>query len=308
MNLSPYLKIKRIEFIVTYQCTGRCIHCSMGKSIGTNPDGFSHVDGDKAAEAIKWLAENYDVTSVMTFGGEPLMYAADVYKIHKAAAGAGIPARQLITNGYFSNNGESIARTAAELADAGVTETLISVDAFHQQRIPIEPVKEFAESLKKTGVKMRISPAWLVNRGYDNEFNAMTEELIAQFDVPVGSGNDIFMAGNAIENLAQHYPAPCLDHSDKCGSMPYTAPLTDVDSISITPNGDVEACSFVIGNIYREHISDIVARYDPYANEAMCAVMDGVPAMLEYARKNGIGADVSKCYSICDVCRMINRK
>ena len=308
MKLSPYLNIKRIEFIVTYRCTGSCLHCSMGKSIGTNPDGCSHVDGEKAAEAVKWLSENYDVKSVMTFGGEPLMYAGDVCKIHKAAADAGIPARQLITNGFFSKDGERIAQVAEALHAAGVTETLISVDAFHQQKIPLAPVKEFADALKKTGMDMRISPAWLVNRGFESEYNAATEKLIAEFDIPVGSGNDIFMAGNAIENLSEYYPAPCLNPADKCGSMPYTSPLTEIDSVSVAPNGDVEACSFVIGNIYREHIADIVARYDPFASEAMRAVMEGVPAMLEYARANGIDADTSKCYSICDVCRMINRK
>lgn len=308
MKLSPYLKIERIEFIMTYQCTGRCAHCSMGGSIGTNPGGCSHVDGDKSAGAVKWLAEHYSVGSVMTFGGEPLMYADDVCAIHKAAMDAGIPKRQMITNGYFSNDPARIKSVAEDLAAAGVNDVLISVDAFHQQRIPVEPVKEFAAAIKDAGVSARISPAWLVNREHVNPYNARTEELLAGFELPVGSGNDIFMAGNAIDNLADYYPAPRLDMADKCGSMPYTAPLTDIGSISIAPNGDVEACSFVIGNIYREHISDIVARYDPFADETMRAVMQGVPAMLEFAEAHGIAVDRSRCWSICDLCRMLNRK
>jgi len=308
MKLSPYLKIKRIEFIVTFQCTGRCSHCSMGTSIGKNPDGCSHVDGTKAAEAVKWLEEHYEIGSVMTFGGEPLMYPDDVCAIHKSAMDAGIPKRQLITNGYFSKDPARIAEVAGRLAASGLNEALISVDDFHQQRIPLEPVKEFAEAVKEAGISARLSPAWLVNREYAHPINARTEALLKEFDLPVGSGNDIFMAGNAIDNLAEHYPPPALNMADRCGSMPYTSPLTDIDSISIAPNGDVEACSFVIGNIYREHISEIVARYDPFENETMRAVMQGVPAMLEFAEAHGIAVDRSRCYSICDLCRMLNKK
>ena len=311
MKLSPYLKINRIEFIVTYNCTGRCLHCSVGDSLGSCKGG-SHVRAKEAVETVKWLAENYPVTSVMTFGGEPLLYPETVCAIHAAAAESGVAKRQIITNGYFSKREERIKEVAEKLADAGVNELLLSVDDFHQQRIPIAPVRSFAGHVKRIGkTAIRLQPAWLVNEAADNEYNTRTRQILAGFadtGIPVGSGNDIFMAGNALKNLAEYYPAPRLDMSDKCGSMPYTSPLTDIDSISITPNGDVEACSFVIGNIYREHISDIAARYDPFADEAMRAAMSGIPAMLELARSRGIEADTSKCYSICDVCRMINKK
>ena len=46
----------------------------------------------------------YNIESVMTFGGEPLLYPDTVYEIHKAATEINIPKRQLITNGYFSRD------------------------------------------------------------------------------------------------------------------------------------------------------------------------------------------------------------
>ena len=312
MKISPYINVERIEFIVTYRCTGRCLHCSVGDRIGSSPDGHQAVREKEAVETVRWLAERFPVTSLMTFGGEPLLYPDATCAIHKMAAESGIGKRQIITNGYFSKDEARIREVARRLADAGVNEILLSADAFHQQTIPLEPVHAFASAVKADGcMNLRLSPAWVVNRRHENDYNARTEEILAAFadlDIRIGSGNDIFMSGNAIKNLAQFYPAPQINLADRCGAMPYTEPLTRQTSLSIEPNGDVTACNFVIGNIYREHISEIVARYDPFENETMRAVMQGVPAMLELAEKRGITIDMARCYSICDLCRMLNKK
>lgn len=310
MKVSPYINIERIEFIVTYHCTGRCLHCSVGDMLGYC-EGGHHVMGEKAAEAVQRLKAIFPVSSVMTFGGEPLLYSDDVCSIHRAAADAGISKRQLITNGYFSRDDRVIDCAVSELAAAGVTEILLSVDAFHQQTIPFEPVYRFACEAKRQGMNIRLSPAWVVNKDHDDPYNNRTKELLSRFsdiEIHVGSGNDIFMAGNAAKNLSEYYPGPMLDMGQKCGCMPYTAPLTEVSSVTIVPNGDVEVCSFVIGNIYRENIEDIVARYDPFADETMRAVMNGAEAMLTLAEKRGLETDVSRYYSICDLCRLLNRK
>ena len=103
MKLSPYMHIHRIEFMTTYFCPGRCKHCSVGERL--NPkQGEIHVQPEKAVNAIKKIAELFPVSSVMTFGGEPLLFPEVVCAIHQAAASCGIPKRQIITNGYFSKD------------------------------------------------------------------------------------------------------------------------------------------------------------------------------------------------------------
>ena len=78
--MNQYLKnLNRIEFVVTMACTGRCKHCSEGEHIS---DG-EHIDGDAAAEAVCEICENYNIDSLMTFGGEPLLYPQTVCKIMK---------------------------------------------------------------------------------------------------------------------------------------------------------------------------------------------------------------------------------
>lgn len=311
MKISPYLKVDRIEFMTTYRCTGRCLHCSVGDDLGKT-DGFPCVRTDEAVSAVKTLCEAFDIGSLMTFGGEPLLYPDFVCAVHAAARDAGVPRRQIITNGYFSRDIARIREVARALAESGVNDILISVDSFHQERIPLEPVMEFARAMKESGAaRIKLSPAWLINEGAENAFNARTREIIARFDgtgIPVGSGNDIFMAGNAKKYLAEYYPPPQLCMDQKCGEMPYTAPPTDISCLSIEPNGDVVACSPVIGNIYKEDISDIIARYDPLKNPLIRALMEnGAAGLLEEARKQGIDADTSGCYSVCDLCRKIIR-
>lgn len=307
--MNPYLNINRLEFILTQRCTGRCAHCSAGAMV-KHPQG-THVPQEAAVRAVRELADMYDMQSVMSFGGEPLIYPEVTCAIHRAAADCGIPKRQLITNGFFSRDPVRIREVAQNLADAGVNDLLISVDGFHQETIPLEVVRCFVEAVKAADVeKIRFSPAWVVNEAFECGENTRTREVLARLadtGVPVGEGNDVFLAGNAIDNLSHYYPLARLPMQDCCGSMPYTEPLTHQTSLSIEPNGGVTVCSFVIGNICEESIQDVVARYDPFAEEGMRAAAAGVPGLLALAEKRSVQVDLSRCWSVCDLCRMVNK-
>ena len=130
--MNKYLKnLNRIEFVVTSACTGRCKHCSQGEH-----NSNDNLDKDIAADAVRKIAEKYNIDSVMSFGGEPLLCPETVFAVHKAATEMDIPRRQLITNGYFSTNEAKIRDVAVQLAQCGVNDILLSVDAFHQETIP----------------------------------------------------------------------------------------------------------------------------------------------------------------------------
>jgi hypothetical protein len=306
---SPYMSLNRIEFMVTYQCTGKCKHCSVADKQGRA--GLKCVNPGKAAEAVEKLCGLFDIDSVMTFGGEPLLYPDTVCAIHEKAASCGVVSRQLITNGYFTKSPERRAETVSRLARSGVNQILISVDAFHQETIPCEDVYAFARAVRDAGIpNVRLHPAWVVDEANDNAWNAETRRLLTCFDdltLPVSSGNNIFMSGNAVTYLADFYEKPRLDLSQTCGAMPYTEPLTDINCLSIEPNGDVAVCGFMIGNLNTASITDIVSRYDPYANDCMRAILTGGgAALLEYAKRLGMAVDTSAYYSVCDLCRAVS--
>lgn len=250
--MNEYIKnLNRIEFVVTMACTGTCKHCSQGEHSSCT----GHIDADAAAKAICEVCKNYKIESLMTFGGEPLLYPEVVCQIHETAKMMGISKRDLITNGFFTKDKRRIKEVAASLAQSGVEKILLSVDAFHQETIPLEPVKYFAECVKQTGISIKLSPAWLVSEADNNPYNIKTRDIIREFndlEVPIGSGNVIFPSGNATKYLGEYF-----DENSEYKS-PYEEDPRDIQAISFSPNGDV-----LNGNIYQNNIMYILNGYKP---------------------------------------------
>lgn len=300
-----YINLKRIEFVITDTCSGRCKHCSNGEHATT---AGGSVDARAAVSAVKRLADRFEIDSVMTFGGEPLLYADTVCKIHESARDCGISERQIITNGFFSRDEQRIDSVAEALCTSGVSSVLLSVDVFHQEYIPLEPVMLFADALVKHGIPdLRVQPAWLVNETHENTYNTETKRLLKLFldnGIQANAGNDIFPSGNALTYLAEWFTPPDkVDLSVPCGSAPYTSRLDTINCFSIVPNGDVNLCSMAIGNIYRQDVLDIVNNYDPYTIPVAQALLKGgVAALLRYAEKLGVVTDIRDCHSACGVC------
>ena len=249
--MNQYLKnLNKIEFVVTYACTGKCKHCSEGDHLSCG----ERIDPQIAADAVRRVAAAYDIKTVMTFGGEPLLYVDAVCEIMRAATELNIERRQVITNGYFSRNEERIAQVARLLAECGVNDLLLSVDAFHQETIPLDTVRLFAAEIMRQGIPMRMQPAWLVDRIDDNPYNQRTREILDSFadmDIPVGEGNIIFPEGNALKFLAEYF-------TDAAPQNPYVDDPRDVRCLSFCPDGDVLG-----GNVYRQDIMDILRAYTP---------------------------------------------
>ncbi len=248
--MNEYLKnLNRIEFVITWACTGRCKHCSQGEHISRG----EHMDGEIAVQAIYDICEHYQIQSLMTFGGEPLLYPEIVCKIHEAARERNIPQRDVITNGYFSKDEKKIQEVAHMLARSGVGSIALSADAFHQETIPLEPVKFFAECVQKENIPIKVHPAWLVSEKDNNPYNVKTREILQEFNqinIPVSNGNVIFPSGNAHKYLSEYF------QEGKEYVNPYEEDPRDVWTVSFSPNGDV-----LNGNVNRACIMDILNSY-----------------------------------------------
>jgi len=308
-GINKYIKnVKRVEFTVTHCCTSRCKHCSVG-----DEKGNESLDMNRAIGLLEELSKVFEIESVMTFGGEPLLVPDITCAIHKKAKECGIPIRQIITNGFFSTDEVKIKRVVALLVESGVNDIMLSVDCFHEEFIPLPQVYKFAEALTETYQnELRLHPAWVINDENDNPYNRKTKECLSYFDklnLKVSNGNNIFPAGNAIKYLPDYFKKQPIDMNFKCGQAPYTSKLDEINEISVNPNGDVIVCSFPIGNINEQNILDILSNYDPYKNPYTNALLHGgISELLEYARINGIEIDHSKFYTPCDICHKIAKK
>lgn len=248
--MNEYTKnLNRIEFVITMACTGSCKHCSEGEHASNG----GHINGGIAAKAVQDICGVYDIKSIMTFGGEPLLYTEDVCKIHAAAKESGILSRELITNGYFSKDKGRIKEVACMLAENGVNSIALSVDAFHQETIPVKTAMFFAECVKNNGVSIKTHPAWLVGKEDNNPYNIRTREILRGFehmDIQASGGNIIFPSGNAKKYLGEYF-------DDKKEYVnPYEENSMDIHTICFNPNGDV-----LNGNVNRNDIMDIIGSY-----------------------------------------------
>ena len=249
--MNRYLEsLRKIEFVVTERCTGRCRHCSAG---GDRKNGCS-IDPTVAVNAVRAVAALYPIETVMAFGGEPLLRPETTVAIMRAASDAGVRHRQVITNGFFTKNRQRAERVAAALADAGVNDLLLSVDAFHEETIPLASVYDFAGAVISFGIPVRLSPAWLVGREADNPYNCKTRAIIdamSSLGIEPGQGHVIFPEGNALIHLKEYF-------TDKISENPYIDDPKNITCFSVSANGDVLG-----SNLYREDPIKILQGYRP---------------------------------------------
>ena len=248
---NEYLKnLNKIEFVVTDACTGKCKHCSQGDHEGCD----ARIDPILAADAVRKISSEYSVKTVMTFGGEPLLHTDAVYSVMSAAKEMNIEKRQVITNGFFTNDIGKMRRVASALYECGVNDLLISVDAFHQESIPLDKVTEFIVECKRVGIPIRLQPAWLVSTDDDNAYNRKTRNILDSLsflEVKVGEGNVIFPEGNALLYLSEYF-------TDNLPENPYEEDERDVRCVSFSADGEV-----LHGNVYREDVMEILKSYRP---------------------------------------------
>ncbi|MDH5365094.1 MAG: radical SAM protein [Dehalococcoidia bacterium] len=312
--MNRYLAVNRIEFAVTYLCNSRCRHCQLGEEEERRRFP-SHIDKDTAVEIVRKVGRKYNPKSVMTFGGEPLLYPEVVYAIHKEAKKVGIPVRDLITNGFWSIKIEQIQEIANNLVESGVNEVSISVDCFHQEFVPLDIVKKAAESLLKAGMAhISWNPCWVVSEGHDNLYNRKTKAILEELekDLPIvdGEGNVAQPEGRAILWLKDFLPPRTKMPKGKCGDIPYTEELGSVKAICVEPDGRIAVCKeFYIGNAFETDIIDIIENYDPFKiPEARAIIENGMEGLMDWARAKGVKPNPEGYYNICHMCTDIRRR
>ena len=312
-RMNRYLAVNRIEFGITYLCNSKCRHCQLGEE--EKREKFpSHIDKDISVEIVREVGKKYSPKSIMTFGGEPLLYPDIVYAIHKEAMEVGIPAREIITNGFWSRKTGKIQEIANNLVKSGVNDVVISVDCFHQEFIPLEIVKKAAVSLLQAGISnLEWNPAWLVSEDDDNRYNRKTKSILKELkNLPIecNNGNIVQPEGRATLWLKEFFPLKKKEPTGKCGDVPYTEVLDSVKGIYVEPDGRVAVCNeFYIGNAFETNIINLIENYDPFGIPEMKAILEnGMEGLVDWAKTKGIEPDSEGYYSICRMCTDIRKR
>jgi len=311
--LNKFINIDRVEFIVTYQCNSHCKHCQLGEEKrGREP---SSINCQLASQIVKEVARENSPTSVMTFGGEPLLFPEVVCAIHEAAKDSGIGIREVITNAGVPRSEARFQVLANRLAESGVTHAAVSVDSFHQEYIPVSIIEHNVRSLLDVGISVGWNPCWVVSEKDTNPWNERTRAILSELAhiLPLtesDEGNIVQPAGNALNWLSGFIPSKTIDPKGSCEDVPYANRLDKVTNLSIEPDGSVAVCKeLYIGNAGQRDILEILRNYNPHQIPEMRSILQGsVSQMAELAYARGVEPEPNGYYSICDMCLSLRRK
>jgi hypothetical protein len=250
-----------------------------------------------ASEVAGYLEAVADqpLEGILLFGGEPFL-CYDLLRESVPLAASLAQQLYVFTNGYWATDEDIARRRLAGLQAAGLDYILFSVDAFHQDRIPLERIAIGIDAAQELGYStVEIDNRYLGAPELDNAFNRRTRanmtrlaELCNLSEVTVHQG-PARMVGRAVDELS-HLAASQSPALDACPLPGYLGgDLRAVTGVEIHPGGWVNLCAgLALGNTHERPLDRILADYDPDAHPIIRALAHGGPAqLLRLAQQNG---------------------
>jgi pyruvate-formate lyase-activating enzyme len=296
-----------IGLVLTKRCPVGCRHCIIDCTAASSksPDRKTQYDWvAKIAEAGVFRAVNIT-------GGEPFFEFPHLLGITAAITDHGLHPT-VITSAYWAGQEEATRDKIEQLADAGLYALSVSVDVFHQERIPIENVARAVRISKEYDLRAGISLTYF--HGYEDP-HRLIRELEKDLgdsldDVDVVSGG-IVRAGRAQNLLPPTGPQPAGKTDKICTAI---GPI-------ILENGDVACCCgaelpedsiLLIGNVDRDSLTEIYHRFRRHPLVHFVHTL-GLAEMVGQLRAVGLGEDLEVYKNapeawICELClKMLSR-
>jgi MoaA/NifB/PqqE/SkfB family radical SAM enzyme len=257
-------------------------------------------------EISRWTRELIDtqpVKIVTAHGGEPFLCPGVLRSMVKTAGSLGISS-WVITNGFFADDERSAREILRSLTDLGLSGITFSVDAFHQEFIPIESVRTGIEAALSAGIETVAVDSYLIGSGspYDVRTSRLLEALEGLEEVQF---NEFYARceGRAADLLIEEWDPKGVPEGE-C-RLPYWigGDLSDPDGIEIDPAGNVTLCPGVrIGNARRTSLSQVLESYDPMLHPILRVIREKGPiGLLDLARSRGYRGD-ERFLDECHLC------
>ncbi len=296
--------INFLSFLTSYKCTNECKHCALLAS--PNQDDIKIEFGD-LKRYLEDITSNYIVQEVGFFGGEPLLNFDLLISFIEEVKKYDIPKIGLPTNGYWGKKDSIAKEYALKLKKAGLNSIGFSVDAFHQEFIPLDDVKNAVRACHEAGIEI----IYLISQnlggpGAKNTFNEKTKEitdiLSDEFDYYQLITGDLQVKGRAANHLTEYFSMETIP-SDKC--LIFKVPMFMID-----PNGWVfhQLCQGItIGNAKKKPLSEIISEFNYRKHPIIGKVVakGGPQNLLEMAIEKGykpLSGYADKCH-ICSSAR-----
>lgn len=306
------MQIKSVDFLLTFRCPSKCKHCCYR----AGPDRTGFIDLEQAEKWLTELIEIQPLQSITVHGGEPFLYFKVLKGIFKKAKEFGIQERWVITNGYWAKDAKVAKRKLFELKEAGLLCITFSVDAFHQEYIPIENVKTGIKAATKIGFEKVAVDSYILGTEYsDNEYNIMTRYAISHLkDFPNVrfAKFPVDLEGRASDFLVDYVEPATEAPAGRC-QFPFWlgGDLKNPEGIEVDHEGNVTFCPGIcIGNAKDQSLIDIIKNYN-YQKHPIIKIIaeEGPIGLLLLAKEKGYREDkkfINECHFCYEMRKFLN--
>jgi hypothetical protein len=263
------MKLSGLHILLTYQCNFECDHCFVWGS----PQQAGVFTLEQLGEVFRQAVELNTIEECYFEGGETFIYYPVVLKAVASAAALGFTTG-VVTNGYWATGPEDAVAWLRPLVEAGLDRLEISYDLLHGHQASSAGFHAGLLAAEKLGLSASLITVEAPT-GY--------RDPAASIPGAVLEGGDVMFRGRAAAKLTPGLPRRPWDTLTSC---PYED-LANPGRIHLDPFGNLHLCQgLVMGNIWEQELSQIVASYEPGSHPIVAPLLAGGPA--ELARRHNL--------------------
>jgi hypothetical protein len=255
------MELNGLHLLLSYQCTFECDHCFVWGSPFQGGvmtlENIRHIlNQAKDLGTVKWIYFE---------GGEPTLFYPILLRGVRLAKEKGFRIG-VVSNAYWATSLEDALEWLNPFA--GLVEDLsVSSDLFHYSEL----LSLQARNAEQAAVQLGIPIGYL---SIAQPGNVEAEVSVGQIQL---GQSGVMYRGRAAEKLAPQAPQRPWEEFDEC---PYED-LRDPGRLHLDPFGNLHVCQGIsIGNIFKEPLNQVWARYDPDEHPITGALLSGGPIEL----------------------------
>jgi len=301
------MNIRRLEFTLTTKCNSQCIYCQADAS----PQKTEVMSLEGIRNYLDEAVSVSNLESFMVFGGEPMLFPDQAISAFEKAHKQGIPKISMLTNGVWGKTEQNAKELAFRMKKSGLDILGISVDAFHQQFIPLEYPQRAALASTHAGIaEVTWNVAVVESLNGKNKYDRNTAKILKLLE-PVGIEahvHKVLPVGRATRNLRRYLKreslqGPCM------GDPILENSLTSPECITIEPSGEVSICwNLAIGNAKQKPLNRIIRDYEWKRNPIIrTLVEEGPMGLMKDARSKGFRVRSAQYGNKCHLCIEVRR-